>query len=452
MHLGNARTALFSWLLARNRDGVFLLRIEDTDAARHNAAAEAALMDDLRWLGLNWHEGPEAGGSNGPYRQSERAAIYDAMYQRLHERQLTYPCFCSPETLAVQRKTQLAAGRPPRYAGTCARLTDAEKRRKLAQGLVPSLRFRVSAGRVVEFDDLVHGRQRFATDDIGDFVIRRADGSAAFFFGNAIDDALMQVTHVLRGEDHLSNTPRQLLLLEALGLTAPAYGHVSLLTGQDGAPLSKRHGSASVADVRAAGALPAAVANLLARLGHYYESPQYMTLEELAADFAVKHLGTAPAHFDDSQLQHWQREAVLHVDTATLREWLGPETRALVPAVEHEAFVHAIRGNILSPHEGAHWARILYADELVAAADASAAIEQTGRSFFAEATRAVDECGIDYASFIDRLKLLTPARGKALFQPLRAVLTGRLDGPELASLFPLLGRERIRRRLERHAC
>jgi len=452
LHLGNARTALFSWLFARRRGGIFLLRIEDTDAARQSAAAEAAIINDLRWLGLNWDEGPEAGGSDGPYRQSERTHTYEGTYRRLRERDLSYPCFCSPETLAIERKRQLAARQPPRYAGTCARLSEEERHRKLEERLAASVRFRVTAGAVVEFDDLVHGRQRFATDDIGDFIIRRADGSPAFFFCNAIDDALMRVTHVLRGEDHLSNTPRQLLLLEALGLTAPAYGHVSLIVGRDGAPLSKRHGSASVADLRAAGALPGAVANLLARLGHYYETPQYLTLDELAAGFDVKHLGAAPAHFDEQQLQHWQREAVLHVDTSALWGWLGRDTEAMVPAAEREAFVQAIRGNILSPREGTHWAHILYADEVTNEEEAAAAIERTGHDFFAGAARAVNECGEDYAAFIDRLKALTPARGKALFQPLRAVLTGRLEGPELHVLFPLLGRERIRRRLEKHAC
>ncbi|MGQ0657576.1 MAG: glutamate--tRNA ligase [Chromatiales bacterium] len=452
MHLGNARTALFSYLLARKLGGTFLLRIEDTDTARNSEAYSKAILDDLAWLGLAWDEGPECDGGHGPYRQSERGAIYEELYRRLAEQGLTYPCFCSPEVLAMQRKTQLAAGRPPRYAGTCANLTDAEVREKQTQGLTPTLRFRVPPGRTLESEDMVHGGQRFATDDIGDFIIRRADGSAAFFFCNAIDDALMNVTHVLRGEDHLTNTPRQLLLLEALGFDAPAYGHVSLIVGRDGAPLSKRHGSASVEDLRARGLLPAAVNNTLARLGHYYESPRYMTLEQLASGFDTRHLGTASAHFDEKQLQHWQREAVLHADAATLWQWFGADVQALVPAAERETFVRAIRGNVLAPQDGSEWSHILYADDFPPAVEADAAIAQTEQTFFAGAVQAVDECGADYGAFIERLKTLTPLRGKALFQPLRAVLTGRLDGPELASLFPLLGKERIRRRLERHLC
>ena len=258
LHLGNARTALFNFLLARQLGGQFLLRIEDTDLERSAERYLAELIDDLHWLGLGWDAGPDIGGAHEPYRQSQRNAIYAEYFARLATSGLVYPCYCTPLELEVSRRAQLAAGRPPRYAGTCRELSAGERDAKLAGGLKPSLRFRVPQGRSVEFHDFVRGAQRFASEDIGDFIVRRADGNAAFFFCNALDDALMGVTHVLRGDDHLTNTPRQILLLEALGLDIPQYGHVALLTGMDGAPLSKRHGSVSVREFRERGFLPQA--------------------------------------------------------------------------------------------------------------------------------------------------------------------------------------------------
>lgn len=452
MHLGNARTALFSWLLARRYGGTFLLRIEDTDRDRHQPEAEVAFIEDLRWLGLSWDEGPDMQGLAGPYRQSERSHIYVALYGRLAEAGLTYPCFCSPEALAVQRKTQLAAGNPPRYAGTCAKLSEAQVEEKLNQGLTPTMRFRVPPGRQILFNDIVHGPQRYSSDDIGDFIIRRADGTASFFFSNAVDDALMAVTHVIRGEDHLANTPRQLLLLESLGYRPPEYGHVSLIVGSDGAPLSKRHGSASVEDLRARGVLPGAVVNMLARLGHYYESGHYMPLEALAQSFETRHLGTAPAHFDERQLEHWQREAVLNADEHILVNWLQGALPSHLDDRARRQFVHAVRGNVLYPADADTWARIVYTDDMPVTGEALAVLRAADKGLFVAAVTAASEAGGDYAAFVARLKTLTPAKGKALFQPLRAALTGRLDGPELASLFALLGADRIRRRLEKPPC
>jgi len=452
MHLGNARTALFSWLLARRYGGTFLLRIEDTDRERHQPEAEVAFIEDLRWLGLSWDEGPDMQGLAGPYRQSERSHIYVALYGRLAEAGLTYPCFCSPEALAVQRKTQLAAGNPPRYAGTCAKLSEAQVEEKLNQGLTPTMRFRVPPGRQILFNDIVHGPQRYSSDDIGDFIIRRADGTASFFFSNAVDDALMAVTHVIRGEDHLANTPRQLLLLESLGYRPPEYGHVSLIVGSDGAPLSKRHGSASVEDLRARGVLPGAVVNMLARLGHYYESGHYMPLEALAQSFETRHLGAAPAHFDERQLEHWQREAVLNADEHILVNWLQGALPSHLDDRARRQFVHAVRGNVLYPADADTWARIVYTDDMPVTGEAMAVLRAADKGLFVAAVTAASEAGGDYAAFVARLKTLTPAKGKELFQPLRAALTGRLDGPELASLFALLGADRIRRRLEKPPC
>src|ERR1700722_3177906 len=250
LHLGNARTALFSHLWARKTGGKFILRIEDTDLERSQDRFRDQLMTDMRWLGLQWDEGPDVGGPAGPYRQAERGEFYQGLYAQLSAQDRAYPCYCTAEDLELSRKLQRMSGKPPRYAGTCRALTAAQRAEREARGLKPTLRFAVPLDRQIEFTDAVHGPQRFATNDIGDFIIRREDGTPAFFFCNAVDDSAMGVTQVLRGDDHLTNTPRQLMLLDALGMRSPAYGHLGLLVGEDGAPLSKRHGSTSVHEFR----------------------------------------------------------------------------------------------------------------------------------------------------------------------------------------------------------
>ncbi len=447
IHLGNVRTALFNALYARHTRGVFLLRIEDTDLERSRGEHILALMEDLHWLALDWQEGPEADDTHGPYAQSQRGEIYQRYFSALEERDLAYPCFCSPRELELSRKTQLAAGRPPRYAGTCARLNAEERQKRLDKGLQPNLRFRVPDGDVVRFDDLVRGPQAFATGDIGDFVIRRADGSAAFFFSNALDDALMEVTHVLRGEDHLTNTPRQILLQRVLDLHTPHYGHISMIVGADGAPLSKRTGSRSVRELREAGYLPLAVVNYLARLGHHYENNAYLDLDGLAREFELGRLGRSPARYDPTQLDYYQRQAVQHADADTLWQWMGEPVHTVVPAARREEFVAAVRGNIVLPGEALHWARILFAETLELRDEAQAVVTQAGAQFFAAAVAALEAHPADYAAMVEQLKRGSGTKGKALFKPLRAALTGEVDGPELAPLLSLITAEKARARL-----
>lgn len=462
LHLGNLRTALFNALLARGRNGAFVLRIEDTDAERSRSEYTAALQVDLRWLGLDWQEGPEVGGTAAPYLQSQRASIYDRYFQTLEAGDHAYPCFCSPQELSVARKVQQSAGKPPRYPGTCARLTPEQREAKRARGIAPTLRFRVPAGREIVFDDHVRGRQSFRSDDIGDFVIRRADGSAAFFFSNAVDDALMGITHVLRGEDHLANTPRQLLILEALGLPTPSYGHIALIVGEDGSPLSKRHGSRSIRELREEGILPLALTNHLARVGHTYESDAFMSLAELAAQFDIARLGRAPARHDASQLLHWQKEAVARASDAELWDWMGARTyqngrriQDWVPADEALRFVRTVRENIVMPLDAYLWAGNLYAPADAFDPDARQVIREAGAGFFRAAQ---DTSGAaDFKAFIKELGAATGRKGKELFMPLRAALSGQLsdpecggiwrNGPELVRIAALLGETRLRERL-----
>jgi glutamyl-tRNA synthetase len=447
LHLGNARTALLNDLAARASGGRMILRIEDTDAGRSDAQLLAGLIDDLLWFGLEWAEGPDVGGPQGPYLQSERRARHEAALATLEAGGWTYPCFCSPEELQLSRRAQLAVGRPPRYAGTCAALAPGEIASRIASGARPALRFRVPASRIVEFDDVVHGRQRFATDDIGDFVLRRADGSAAFFLGNAVDDADMGVTLVLRGDDHLANTPRQILLLEALGRAPPRYGHLPLLLGPGGAPLSKRDGAASLRDLREQGYLPGALRNYLVRLGHACTHEGWLEPAGMAGDFDLARVGRSAPHFDEAQLRHWQREAVLHASDTELFRWLDGRLAPLGGAGREQAFVAAVRGNLLFPGDAGPLVDLVCAAEVSPDGDAAREIASAGREFFAQAAAAWGEGSVAFRDWTRAVAERSGRRGSTLYMPLRAALTGRTHGPELAPLVALMGPERVAGRL-----
>jgi glutamyl-tRNA synthetase len=429
LHLGNARTALFNFLAARSSGGRFILRIEDTDAERSADHLLQQQLADLRWLGLQWDEGPDVGGPHAPYRQSERASHYSAAVESLQERGMVYPCFCSPEELQLSRRAQLSAGRPPRYARTCAALSAEDVAHRLASGKRPALRFRVPDHRTVEFDDLIHGPQRFATNDIGDFVILRADGSAAFFLGNAVDDAAMGVSLVLRGDDHLANTPRQILLLQSLGMEVPRYGHLPLLLAPSGTPLSKREGAASLHDLRELGFIPSAICNYLVRLGHACGHDAWLDLADMPRHFDLARTSHSAARFDEAQLRHWQREALSRASGDEVREWLGHRLERLGDAARQQAFVAAVRGNVLLPADVDVWLRAACDEDLVPSPDAAAQISSAGPAFFAAAEHA------------------WPAHAAALFMPLRAALTGETHGPELAPFTALMGPERVAHRL-----
>jgi glutamyl-tRNA synthetase len=405
-------------------------------------------MEDLQWLGLQWDCGPGRAQPGEEYHQSRRGSVYARHSATLDARGLTYPCYCTPLELDLSRKAQLAAGRPPRYAGTCRELSPEARVRKSAQGISPTTRFRVPNGRRVEFNDMVHGTQGFATDDIGDFILRRADGSAAFFFSNAIDDAEMGITHVLRGEDHLTNTPRQLLVLEALGLRAPTYGHLSLLVGADGSPLSKRHGATSVREFRERGYLPTALANHLFRLGHSSSENGVLTLDAMARAFTVKHLGRAPARFEESQLYVWQREVAHHMPLEESERWLAAETPPDIDAARRRAFIAAIRPNVVLPSDVARWREVVFGGAPALDEISLARVREAGAPFFRAAAEAAATGG-KLDAIVNAVKAATGAKGQALWKPLRLALTGAPDGPELAPLLLAMPDSAIHDRLSR---
>jgi nondiscriminating glutamyl-tRNA synthetase len=450
LHLGNARTALFNLLLARHGGGRFVLRIEDTDTERSREVHTGGLLEDLRWLGIEWDAGPDREDERGPYRQSQRGEIYARHLDALEQRQAVYPCFCTPLELQLSRRAQLAAGKPPRYAGTCRELSAAERASRAARGPA-TLRFRVPRGERIEFLDFVRGPQSFLSDDIGDFVVRRADGSGAFFFCNAVDDACMGVSHALRGEDHLTNTPRQLLILSALGLPAPSYGHVALIVGADGAPLSKRHGAVSVREYRGRGYQPLALANHLFRLGHSGAQHGLLGLDDMARAFDPTHLGRAPARFDEQQLRVWQKDAVHHLSPEAARNWLAAVMPAGLDAGAARAFIAAVLPNLVLPEDARPWVEIVFGDPPALAAAGEELVRGAGTGYFAAAAAAAATSSDDLPAIAAAARAASGRKGAALYMPLRLALTGRADGPELAPLLKAMPPGKARERLARFA-
>lgn len=459
LHVGNARTALFNWLLARHAGGTFILRIEDTDAERSTQASEAAILDDLRWLGLDWDEGVEKGGAHGPYRQSERLAIYREHAERLLASRQAYYCFCSPEKLEADRQAMLQAGLPPRYVGTCRAIDPEAAAARVARGEPAVIRLRVPPAREVRFDDLVRGPVSFHTDVIGDPVLVRSDGSPAYNFAVVVDDWLMKVTHVVRGEDHISNTPRQILLYEAFGWTPPAFAHLSLVLGPDHAPLSKRHGATSVAEFRAKGYLPEALANYLALIGWSPgEGEELLPLDELARRFDLASVTHSAGVFDEGKLawanRHYlkaspperlvalaepflrERGMVVGPSTSALSEWLLSVVPPIAGSVDRLADVPERLRTVFAFDAASSIAREDIRGELAEAParDVVAALVEELEG----APRLVSRERFREAAA--RVRAKTGYRGRALFHPIRVALTGESEGPELDLIVPAIER------------
>ena len=337
LHIGNARTALFNWLFARHYGGCFILRIEDTDTDRHVAEAEGLIIQDLKWMGLDWDEGPDKGGPYGPYRQSDRLDIYQSYAQKLVESGRAYYCYCTPEELEASRQKMLASGQTPQYDGRCLHLSDEQKKEFEKEGRRPSVRFR-TLGDAVVVNDLIRGEVSFDGQTIGDFIILRSDGRAAYNFAVVIDDIQMEITHVLRGEDHLSNTPRQVLIYQALGFNPPQFGHMPMILGPDRTRLSKRHGATSVVSYREKGYLPEAINNYLALLG--WSSPdeeEILPQEKLVQKFTVDRISRSAAIFDLTKLNWMNGNYIREAE-------LDRITRLCIPFLKEKGYLAQGRG------------------------------------------------------------------------------------------------------------
>ncbi len=455
LHVGNARTALFNWLLARGQGGAFILRIEDTDVERSTRESEAAILRDLRWLGLDWDEGPDIGGSRGPYRQSERLHLYQSYAKELLAAEHAYYCFCSTAQLDAERQEALAAGRPALYAGTCRRLSTEQAAARMAAGERPAIRFRVPEGRDVVFTDAVRGDVRFHTDVIGDPVIVRADGHPAYNFAVVIDDALMEVTDVIRGEDHISNTPRQVLLYEALGFTAPNFAHLSLVMGPDHSPLSKRHGATSVAEFRSKGYLPEALVNYLALIGW---SPgggdELLPIDELARRFSLDGVGHSAGVFDEEKLAWANRHYLKVADPTRIAElslpYFDDAGLRMVPDGRGLEFLSAAMAMASASVDRLNQipARLAFlfdysperalGDPGMRSEINSGGARAVVRALAEELAGAPRLDREKYRALANQVKVKTGQKAKALFHPIRIVLTGRAEGPELDLAVPAI--------------
>jgi nondiscriminating glutamyl-tRNA synthetase len=455
LHLGSARTALFNWLYARHMGGAMVLRIEDTDPERSSAECEASILEDLRWLGLDWDEGPDSGGPHAPYRQSDRRELYVKEARRLAEKGLVYFCYCTPEELEDRKERARAEGRMPLYDGTCRGLTAQDRERLKAEGRRPALRFRVPPGPI-EFVDMLHGKVSFSSEVIGDFVILRSDGSAGFNFSVVVDDAAMGITHVVRGEDHLTNTARHVLLYQSLGYRVPMFCHHSLLMGTDGAKLSKRHGATSVREFHAAGYLSEAVVNYLALLSWSPEGEgrEVLSLPELVKEFRLETLSRSPSVFDTHKLDWLNGQHIRRADPARLVELARPFAG---PVAGHPLFgdmVISVRDNLDRLTEVPHYLEV-YTGFPPLEQDMVTALSSREAMQVMEAARAVLEdrqvAGLEEARVLladitgeFKEKGLKP---RDIFMPLRIALTGRSAGPALPYILYILGREECLRRL-----
>ena len=460
LHVGNARTALFNWLYARRHRGVFVLRIEDTDVARSSAEHEEHLMDELRWLGLGWDEGVGEGGAGGPYRQSERLSLYQGRAEDLIVRGLAYPCFCSQQLLEDERAAQREAGRVSLYSGRCRRIPKDEAVRRRRAGEPAAVRFNVGAvagdETSVAFEDLVHGEVRFPLSQIGDFVILRRDGWPSYNFAVVVDDALMTISHVIRGDDHLSNTPRQVLVYRALGVdTLPRFAHLPLIAGPGGAPLSKREGAVSVAWFREEGYPPEALMNYLALLGWSPPGGQdLLTQEELVAQFEFARVSRAPAIFDRVKLdslaaRHMSRMPPDRLASLAAEQLLkagflvGEIPPGILAWVGRLALLYAERLPKMSdlPVQSAFLFEFSAEKSLSDPEVTGTLLDTKARAVIEALVRRLEPEPLDarrFQSLAEEVRRETGAKGRDLYHPIRVALTGASSGPEMVKLLPVI--------------
>ncbi len=469
LHVGNARTALYNWLFARRFGGDFLLRIEDTDIERSEARYESQLLDDLRWLGLDWDEGPQArtpagqakgakeDGPYGPYRQSERLEIYREHTDRLLAEGRAYRCFCSAEQLDREREQAIAAHLPQVYSGRCRNISLEESAARAAAGEPFAVRLKIGA-EPISFHDIVRGAVEFAADAVSDPILVRSSGMPVYNYVVTIDDALMHITHVIRGDDHLSNTPKQVAIYQAFGWPVPEFAHLSTILGPDKTRLSKRHGATSISTFREMGVLPEALTNYLALLGWGAEggTRETFTMAELAAEFTLERVTPSPAIFDFNKL-HWLNRHYLKLAEPTrvlelarpyfaaqhwlpksgsveVDAWLLQLLALFVPAVdqldqlpEKARFVFAFDPSAaIANEENA---------ALLAGASARKVLEEFAACIAALQGPVTAEA---FKAVMNEVKVASGAKGKELFHPVRIALTGAHSGPEFDKLVPLI--------------
>lgn len=462
-HIGGARSALFNWLFARKMGGKLILRIEDTDLERSSRESEENIKAALKWLGMDWDEGIDVGGENGPYRQTERLDIYKKYTEKLLAEGKAYYCYCTDEELEEERQALIKEGKMPRYMGKCRNLTPEQIAAYEAEGRKPTVRFRVPADQQILVRDMVRGDVVFDSNNIGDFVIVKSDGIPTYNYAVVIDDALMHITHVIRAEEHLSNTPRQCLVYDALGFEKPVFGHISLILGKDHTKMSKRHGATSVDQYRQLGYLPEGIVNFLALLGWAPNSEQEIfSIDELIKEFSMERVAKNPAVFDIDKLnwinQHYMRQlddeaffAVAKPHIIAAGYMTGEETgeklawlkKVVATSKDHVSFAAQIPASV----------EMYFNDEFGFENDEAAAVLQAETvptvigMLLEELPKLEVLDGAAVKALFKTIQKTTKLKGKDVFMPIRVALTGNQHGPELAEMVPLLGIERTEKRI-----
>ena len=454
IHVGNVRTGLFSWAFARHHGGAFVLRVEDTDSSRVTEEAYHGVMDSLRWLGIDWDEGPDVGGPHGPYRQSQRMEIYRETVERLRTQGDAYACYCTESELEQRRAAAMARGEPPGYDGRCRALTERERAGFEAEGRPAAIRFAMpEAEHVVH--DLVKGEVRWASGQLRDFVLMRSDGTPVFLLAVAVDDLLMGITHVIRGDDLLASAPRNAAVIEALGGTPPAYAHVPQVNGSDGKPLSKRHGSTSVEAFREHGVLPEALMNYLALLGWSKDAETtFLSRDDLVAAFDIERVSSNPARFDAQKLEWMNNHYIqgLGDDDLAARclHFLSVAGLSPEPAMLRRA-MPLVKERMKTLAESVELLRFLFTDDVVPnekAADLIAKAPDGYLSVAADALARVEPWSAEaIAVALDEVAARAGLNRTKGWQPVRAAVTGSNVSPPLPGSLELLGRERTLERL-----
>jgi nondiscriminating glutamyl-tRNA synthetase len=462
LHIGGARSVLFNYLFAKKHGGTLILRIEDTDLERSSKKSEENIKDALKWLGLTWDEGVDVGGPYLPYRQTERLSIYQQYTEKLLDSNQAYECFCTEEELEEQREVCRKKGELPRYLNRCRDLSREEKK-ELAKTRKSVVRFRVPQGQIIQVNDLVRGNVRFESDGIGDFVIVKSDGLPTYNYAVVVDDATMGITHVIRGEEHLPNTSRQVLLYEALGFSQPLFAHVSLILGKDRSKMSKRDGDTSVEQYREKGYLPDAIINFLALLGWSPDTEEEIfTSEQLIELFSLERVSKSPAVFDMEKL-NWLNgfyirnkplDEIASLATPYLqaagfvKEDLGSDDYELIKAV-----VNATRKYLTHLSETPKYAAVFFNDDFEIDPEALPILEQEQvlavLGLLKEKTKG--SLQIEQEDVKQMLKEICnelALKGKEVFMPIRVALTGMTKGPEMYDLIPILGGKRIATRID----
>jgi nondiscriminating glutamyl-tRNA synthetase len=463
--MGSVRTALFNWLFARSNKGTFILRIEDTDRARSADIYEKSILNDLRWLGLDWDEGPEVGGSFGPYYQSKRQDIYRKVAQKLLDEGKAYYCYCNPQELEESRKRALAEGRMVKYEGRCRELTKNQEEIFKREGRKPVIRFKVPRKKIV-INDLISGQVEFDSSVIGDFILLRSDMTASFNFAVVVDDILMEITYVIRGNDHLSNTPRHILLFDALGHKLPQFAHHSLLLGTDHTKMSKRHGATAVFQYREMGYLPSALTNYLALLSWSPgDNREIFTPEELIKEFSIEGISKSPAIFDIDKLNWLNKQHILRTDPEVLARFAVPFLieEAMYPKESNISDfsmlvekIKVVQGNLSKLSEVASELEVLLSDSIEISDEAKMFLSgPSSKLVFESLVEILDGVdSLDENKSREILKALADKfkeqniKGKNLYLPIRLALTGKASGPDLFYILNSLGKEKSLKRIE----